>query len=245
MNQKIVDQFIAARRARTAVPAEPVPADHAECYAISAAVRAGLNETVGGWKVGHAPGDGTPMAAPMYASGFLPNGGTFSFRPGRPMIPEIEIAVRLARDLPPRPGKPYTRDDMLDAAGELLLGIELIERRIPDNAAFTLNLADDLGNIGYVVGPAVRDFRGLDLSKLHCRFWIGGEIKTDRAGGHSKGDPLVPMIDWANAQRDHLGGMKAGQIVTLGSLTPMIAMTKAAPLAAELEGFGRVTLDMV
>jgi 2-keto-4-pentenoate hydratase len=243
MNQQIAKSFIEARRARVAVPAEPAPASVDDCYSISAAVNAALGERIGGWKVGHMP-DGTPMAAPMYASGFVQSGATFTMRPGRPMIPEIEIAVRLARDLPPLPGKPYPRDDLLDAAGELLLGIELIERRIPKGAAFHLNLADDLGNIGYVIGPAVKDVRSLDLAKLRCQFWIGGELKTDRVGGHSKGDPLVPMLDWANAQRDRLGGMKAGQIITLGSLTPMIEMTAPAALAAEVEGFGRISLEM-
>ncbi len=243
MNELIAQNFIAARTARTEVPAEPAPATSADCYLVSAQVAGALRQTIGGWKVGHMP-DNTPMAAPMYASGFVKSGATFTIKPGRPMIPEIEIALRLARDLPPRPGKPYTRDELLDAAGELLLGIELIERRIPKGAAFTLNLADDLGNIGYVVGPSVTDVRSLDLAHLRCRFWIGGELRNDRVGGHPKGDPLVPLLDWANAQCDRLGGLKSRQIITLGSLTPMIEMTAPAPLAAEVAGFGRISLEM-
>ena len=243
MNDQIAHSFIDARRARGEVPAAPVPADIAECFAISAAQRRALGETVGGWKVGQTPDD-TPIAAPMYASGFLTSGGLFRMKQGRPMIPEIEIALRLARDIPPRPDKPYTRDDMLDAASELVLGIELIERRIPPNADFRLNFADDLGNIGYVVGPAIKEFRGLDLAKLRCVFRIGGEVKSDRVGGHPKGDPMIPLVRWANKQGDHHGGMKAGQIITLGSLTPMIEMTEPAPLAARLEGFGDIALDV-
>jgi len=244
MNGQIAQNFVAARRARTPVPAEPTPATIDDSYKISAEVAGALRQTIGGWKVGHMPTDGTPMAAPMYASGFLQDGASFKLQPGRPMIPEIEIALRLARPLPPRPHKPYTRDDLLDAASELLLGIEIIERRIPAGAPFLLNLADDLGNIGYVVGPSVRNFRSLDLARLHCKFWVGDEVMTDRVGGHSKGDPLIPLLDWANAQRDLIGGMKAGHLVTLGSLTPMFEMKGPAQLAAELEGFGRITLKV-
>lgn len=247
MKNTIIANFVAARRARSEVSAEPAPADHAAAYEVSAGVRTALGESVGGWKVGQAP-DATKaaMGAPMYASGFLKNGERFALKPGRPMIPEIEIAVRLARDLPPRSDKPYTRDEILDHCDELLIGVELIERRIPKGAAFTLNLADDLGNIGYVVGPCipVARARGFDLAKLNCRFWIGDELKNDRAGGHPKGDPLVSLIDWANAQRDRHGGMKAGQIITLGSLTPMIEMTAPAPLRAEVEGFGEIRVEV-
>lgn len=247
MNEQIIANFVTARRARSEVPAEPAPADHAAAYDVSAGVRAALGETVGGWKVGQAP-DATkaPMGAPMYASGFLKSGGRFALKAGRPMIPEIEIAVRLARDLPPRPGKPYTRDEILDHCDSLLLGVELIERRIPKGAAFTLNLADDLGNIGYVVGPEVpvAAARALDLANLHCRFLIGDTVQNDRKGGHPKGDPLASLLDWANAQRDRHGGMKAGHVVTLGSLTPMVEMTAPAPLRAELEGFGAISVEI-
>lgn len=245
MTSAVVQNLAHARRERREVSLEGAPSLLADAYPISAAVCEALKETIGGWKVGHAPG-GEPMAAPMYASGFLASGARFRLAPGRPMIPEIEIALRLARDLPPRPGKTYSRGEILDHASELLLGIELIERRIPpDGAPFALNLADDLGNIGYVTGPAVKDFHRLDLSGLHCRYWMGGESVTDRRGGHGKIDPMVPLIDWANSQCDRLGGMKAGHVITLGSLTPMRPVSAPMALTAELEGFGRVTADIV
>jgi len=117
------------------------------------------------------------------------------------MIPEIDIAVRLARDLPANPARPYTRADIEDAASDYLIGVELIERRIPmKGAPFAMNLADDLGNVGYVTGPVTANYRALDLPNLLCKFWINGELSVDRRGGHASGDPLKPMIDWANAQ---------------------------------------------
>ena len=205
-----------------------------------------LGEVVGGWKVGADPQSKAPMGAPMYLSGFVASGGQFRLAPGRPMIPEVEIAARLARDLPKRPGEPYTREEIVESISELLLVFELIERRIPPkDSPFAFNLADDLGNIGFVLGPVVKDFRGLDLSKLRCRFWMGDELANDRVGGHNQGDPLIPLIQWANGQCDLLGGLKAGQIVTLGSLTPMKAIATPMKLAAEVERFGRVEIDVL
>jgi 2-keto-4-pentenoate hydratase len=244
MNAARIAAFTEARRSRSELGLDQAPETLAEAYAISAGVARALGANVGGWKVGYAP-DGTPVAAPMYASGFLGDGASWGLKSGRKMIPEIEIAVRLAGDLPPRPGKPYTRADIENAAADYLIGIELIERRIPNEAPpFPMNLADDLGNTGYVTGAATKAFRSLDLPNLLCRFWMAGELITDRRGGHPKGDPLVPMIDWANAQCDHLGGMKAGQVITLGSLTPMVYMPGPGPLEAEIEGIGRVAMTV-
>ena len=70
---------------------------------------------------------------------------------------------------------------------------------------------------------------------------MNGELAVDRRGGHPSGDPLKPMIDWANAQKDYLGGLRAGQIVTLGSLTPLVIMPGPGTLEAEIEGIGRIS----
>jgi len=233
--------FIEARAMRGLIDLDFAPDDLEEAYAISAGMMAALGQQPGGWKVGYAP-DKTPVASPMYASGFLNSGDSWSMRSDRPMIPEIEIAVRLARDLPPNSRTPYTRADIEDAAGEYLIGIEIIERRIPMHGApFPMNLADDLGNAAYVVGPGTRDFRALDLANLQCRFWMNGTLTVDRRGGHPSGDPLKPLIDWANAQKDHVGGLRSGQIVTLGSLTPLVVMDGPGTLEAEIEGIGRIS----
>ena len=239
-----LNAFIEARRTRGLLGLDQAPDTLAEAFAISAGTMKALGETVGGWKVGYAP-DGTPVAAPMYASGFLKSGDAWAMKAERPMIPEIEIAVRLARDLPANPARPYTRADIEDAASDYLIGVELIERRIPmKGAPFAMHLADDLGNVGYVIGPATRDYRALDLPNLLCQFWVKGELSVDRRGGHASGDPLKPMIDWANAQQDHLGGLRAGQVVTLGSLTPLVIMPGPGALEAEIEGIGRIKVTI-
>ena len=236
--------FIEARRTRGLLGLDRAPDTLEEAFAISAGMMKALGQDVGGWKVGYAP-DGTPVASPMYASGFLTSGDAWTMKADRPMIPEIEIAVRLARDLPANPARPYTRADIEDAASDYLIGVELIERRIPmKGAPFAMNLADDLGNVGYVTGPATPDYRALDLPNLLCKFWVRGELSVDRRGGHASGDPLKPMIDWANAQQDHLGGLRAGQVVTLGSLTPLVIMPGPGALEAEIEGIGRIEVTI-
>jgi 2-keto-4-pentenoate hydratase len=238
--------LIAARRngAPFAWRPELGPASVEEAYAVSARVAAGLNEGIAGWKVGHRH-DGGAMAAPMFASGLRTSGAGWTLAPAMGLIPEVEVAVRLARAIPPRPGKAYSREEILDSVGEVLVGLELIARRYtPEPAASQAAvLADDLGNCGFVVGPATGDVRTLDRAALSARFRIGTEWRDGRA--HPKGDPLLPLIDWASQQCDLLGGLRAGQIVTLGSLTPMVTLHAPAQVEGEIARLGTVAVNIV
>ncbi|MDB5649733.1 MAG: hypothetical protein JWL62_1253 [Hyphomicrobiales bacterium] len=227
--------------------ASATPADAAAAYATQADVAARLGTTVAGWKVGFAPTpDKAPMAGPMFACDFRENGGTYRLAPGETVMVEAELALRLAQDLPPRPGAPYTESEILAATGEMLVGIELVGTRYtdPDAAPFTARLADNFNNAAYVVGQGIRDFAGLDRARLRCHLWIDGTCVNDRIGGHGDGDPLLPMLAWASHQVDALGGLKAGQVITTGSLNAPVALSGSARIEAELAGLGRVTLNL-
>lgn len=238
--------LIAARRSGIPFAWRPElgPTSVDEAYAVSAQVATGLNEGIAGWKVGHSH-DGRAMAAPLFASGLHTSGASWTLAPTMGLIPEVEVAVRLARDIPLRPGKAYTRDEILDSLSEVLVGLELIARRYtPEPAApQAAVLADDLGNCGFVVGPATGDVRTLDFSALKARFRIDGEWREGRA--HPAGDPLLPLVDWASQQCDRLGGLRAGQIVTLGSLTPMVTLHAPAHVEGEIAGLGTVAVNVV
>jgi 2-keto-4-pentenoate hydratase len=220
------------------------PASLEEAYAISAEVAAALGAAISGWKVG-VMADGRGMGAPMFASGFRASEACWIREPAMPLIPEVEVAVRLSRDIPPRPERPYSRDEVLDHVGQVLIGLELIARRFTREPAPPpiAGLADDLGNCGFVLGPAISTFRNLDFAALKARFRIGAEWREGRP--HPKGDPIIPLIAWANDQCDRLGGLRAGQIVTLGSLTPMVAMHAPAVVEGEIAGLGRVAVEVV
>lgn len=232
--------LVAARSASTTPPSPP--RDFASAMQAQREVAAALGERVAGWKVGFSP-DGLPVAGPLYASVVQPSPAT---RPlaSRGFIVEIELAFRLARDLPPRE---YTRDEILDAVGEALIGVELIRGRFgePPSAPFPAFLADNLGNAGYVTGEATRDFRRLDLKCLRCRFEVDGALVQEQAGGHPQGDPVEPMRAYASRPIDALGGLKAGQVITTGTLTKPLTLDRAARIEASLEGIGRVSLALV
>jgi 2-keto-4-pentenoate hydratase len=217
------------------------PQDYAGAMHVQRDVAAALGARVAGWKVGFAP-DGTAVAGPLYEA-VVQRSPARRALPARGFIVEIELAFRLARDLPARA---YTRDDILDAAGEALIGIELIHGRFgePPSAPYVAFLADNLGNDGYVTGESTRHFRALDLKALALRFEVDGTVVEDKRGGHPQGDPVEPLRAYASRPNDALGGLKAGQVVTTGSLSAPLRLDRAARLEASLDGVGRVALTL-
>jgi 2-keto-4-pentenoate hydratase len=85
---------------------------------------------------------------------------------------------------------------------------------------------------------------GLAREGLRMRLWIDGALVGDHPGVHPDGDPLTGVAAWASAQADRLGGLKAGQVLTTGSLNRPAPVSGAARIEAELEGLGRVGLQI-
>lgn len=136
---------------------------------------------------------------------------------------ECELAVRLGRDLPPGP---CSRDQAFAAVGELMAAIEVVENRYEDLRALgtpTL-IADQVYHAAAVVGPAGDvDWRALDLAGLNGQIRVGGEVRGEGRGGDLLGDPLR-CLSWlaASPVPAAFGGLFAGQVVLLGSVTPPI-----------------------
>ena len=221
-----------------------VPRDIVAAYATQSHVAEALRADVSGWKVGIRP-DGTPMTAPIFASVMKVSGATWLMPAAGELAVEVELALRLADDLPAR-SRPYTRDEVAGAVSEVLIGVELLHSRIAgnDDPPFFLVLADNLGNAGYVIGDALRNFRALDLARLRCRVTIDGVVAHDEVGGHPQNDPYAPLIACLRQGMMGLGGFRAGQIVTTGSLITPLRPTKRMAIHAELEGIGAVAVTI-
>jgi 2-keto-4-pentenoate hydratase len=244
LSNALAARLVDARR-KGAGRLEPalIPVDAAAAMRVQRDVARALGARIGGWKLGFGP-DGTPFAGPLYEAAIARSPATRQLAPGDHVIVEVELAFRLARDLPSRE---TSRQDILAAVDEAIVGIELIRGRLgePPAVPFLAFLADNAGNDGYVKGGSTRDFRELDLSVLRCRLSVGGRTVHDRAGGHPQGDPLEPIRAYLARANDALGGLRAGQVVTTGSLTAPIRAEDAVRFEASIEGVGVVRLDLV
>jgi 2-keto-4-pentenoate hydratase len=185
-------------------------------------------------------------AAPFYKASCLPSGSPWPLRKGG-MIFEVEIAFELERDLPARPGKPYSREEVIGAIGDCLIGFEMVGSRIdnPDAVSFPTILGDNHGCAGYVTGARVADWRKLDFRALRCVAKIDGETVFDKVDSHPQKDPLFSLVDYAGVQGDRLGGLRAGQIITTGSMSGVTRIDRPAEITGEISGIGGVAVRIV
>lgn len=239
--ETVRDALVRARRDRSLIETAslPVPETLADGLVAQAAIGQALGLPETGWKVGIAE-DGTPIAGLMPGPYPAP-GDVYEGVAGAELRVEIELALRLSRDVPFRPDQPYSREELLACCDKAYLGIEIVESRLANwfgKVAFPLWLADAMGHGGYILGPEVTIATLDDLAGLSCFISLNGVTIYDQPAVNGNGDPMVPFLAWANRKHDNLGSLRAGQIVTTGSLCGGVlapgkgeVVTKLAPLA--------------
>jgi 2-keto-4-pentenoate hydratase len=245
-NEILRDALIAARRDKAILPlaSQPVPASVAEGFAVQAAIAEGLGMEEAGWKVAIVGGE--PVAGLMPGP-YLAPGDVYEGAIGAELRVEIELGLRLARDVPMRPGLPWSRDELLACCDKAFLGIEIVESRLADwvdIVALPLWLADAMGHGGYLVGPEL-DIAALDdLTGLSCFISLNGVTLYDKPAIHGNGDPMTPVLAWANRKTELLGGLRAGQIVTTGSLCGGVLSPGKGEIVTRLDPLGTVSLTL-
>ena len=229
-----------ARRRRGQVaplPPEIAPRTEVEGAAVQRALahRTG-NASPAGFKIGATArrmqeylGLSGPAAGFMAIGDIHRSGATVRFadlvRPGV----ECELAVRLAHDLPPGP---CTAETAAAAVGDLFAGIEIVENRYGEllELGVPTLIADQVYHAACVLGePGTQDWRTLDLGALRGRLVVDGHQRDEGAGADLLGHPMNCLAWLAGSSvAAAFGGLRAGQVVMLGSVTPPVWLTAPA-----------------
>ena len=242
-------------RAITAWPAARIPSDLAEAYQLQAAVAGDLGATVG-WKVAAVtPAQRESLGVPMPIAGPLLAPWMHDARAEAPSLRtagfiapklECEFAFELAHDLPPRPARPYSREEVSAAIATLRIAVEIVDSRLPRGLGALAELADAFNNGAFVAGPAIVDWHALDLAQVEIvltRSHDGG-ARYEVARGSGKaildGDPFGTVVLLANAPADARRGLVAGTIVTTGSCTGAPLLPGPGDYRAEFATLGSV-----
>ena len=234
-----------ARQGRRLV--EPLPSAIAPgTVAQGAAVQRALAHRLGaarpgGFKIGATArrmqeylGLSGPAAGFMATGGIHASGAVLRFadfqRPGV----ECELAVRLARDLPPGP---CTMEQAAEAVGELVAGIEVVENRYTDLALVgtPTMIGDQVYHAAAILGvPSTADWHALDVAGLRGRMTVDGHLRDEGVGADLMGHPFN-CLAWlaGSAVAEAFGGLRAGQVVMLGSVTPPVWLTAPATVTVE------------
>jgi len=239
------------RQATAPLPARVAPESEADAYAIQAASIPAILSYAGGgrpagWKIGctnpsaqallgvSGPFYGRLLSPYVWESGAEIPADAFFMR-----ILEPEIAFRLGRDLPAR-ATPYTAAEMRAAAAAAMPAIEIVDSRWADwSKAGALHLiADNGSNGGWVRGRETTDLAGLDFAALQTSIGLNGEVKHRGAGANVLGDPLNALAWLANALAAAGRPLQAGEYVSTGTTTAVIAVEKGDRARAEFGALG-------
>ena len=258
--RRAAEVLLAARRDLKPIPALPEdcrPRTPADGYAIQAALRGLRGGELVGFKIG-ATGQTAqtllatkePFHGCLFADGVhdspatLPAGDT-NFR-----LIEPEFAFRLGADLPAR-AAPYQRAELIAAVASLHPAFEIVTSAYGEDwtgAGLAQLIADNGVHAHLVLGPGTEDWRGLDLAVHEVVFESGGaEIGRGR-GANTLGHPLNALA-WladrgvlAEPSTQTSRGLKAGDLVSTGLVTPYTYAGAGDALRADYGPLGAVEL---
>lgn len=249
--KKAAQLLIAARRdgrKMEALPSEAEPKTLADAYAIQDEILKNVGLKLGGWKVALTndeamarAGAREPAAGPLFAPYIIATPQTIERSSETVGGFECEFAFRIGKDIPAE-GAPYTAQVIAAAVESLHPAIEVTGLRIANRPKLGVQgtVADHAGNFSFVYGPAVANWRSLDLAQCGVRHLVDGKEVAASSGANVLKNPLNSLAWLANhlAKRGH--EIKAGQWITSGAATGPIPAPIGSTVVADFGKLGKV-----
>lgn len=239
LTQQLIEAQRAGRHDLDASPYSSIDRDAA--YRMQVATMAALSDAPALLKTIITP-DGLGACAPIYRSRF---GNSGAFQLSSPTITglEVEVGLVLASDLT---SEAANRDeiDIIEAVSHYFVGIEVCGTRYADRTLSGVNggLADNASAYGYVIDPIHRD-AGADIENYDVHLEFAGQQIWSAPAKHSFGTVLNSFIAYAKNQHPAFP-LKAGTIVTTGSLCGLVPITGTGHVSGRL-GNHTVAFDIV
>jgi 2-keto-4-pentenoate hydratase len=251
MTSQAATAILAARQARRILLplGTAAPADIAAGYAAQREVAAALGAVPpAGFKIGATTkqmqaylGLAGPAAGFVQGENLQAEAGRFRFADLIAPGVECEVGLRLGADLP---AGPCTRAAAAAAVADVFAAIEIVEKRYTDLAELgtpTL-IADQVFHRAGVLGAPAAGWREADLGAIRGRITVDGALRGEGVGADLLGHPLEALAWLAGSPAAAaFGGLKAGQVVFLGSVTPPIWLNGPCEVTVAFDVLGRVT----
>nr|WP_283102331.1 fumarylacetoacetate hydrolase family protein [Haloplanus sp. XH21] len=152
---------------------------------------------------------------------------------------EAELAMRLADPLDP----PVTPTDVLAATAAVVPVIEVVDSRIRDwefDAGSAV--ADNALASRLVQGGRIGDPAAMDLALEGVTMWRNGDQVATGVGADVLDSPARVVAWLADALDEHGERLTAGDLVSTGSLTPLVSLDPGDVVEARFASLGSVTV---
>jgi 2-keto-4-pentenoate hydratase len=251
----IVEALLPAWREKRRIPplsGALVPANLEEAFDVQEELARRLGRETAGWKLGMSSPAAMqtfkidrPMTGRLFRDAMTSSPAKLARADFHVPLWEAEFAFRMARDVTPRFAL-YGREEVLDAVETCVLGIEVADSRYDAKPPLDARIMTaDNGTTGaYVVGPAVKNWRGLDYVGHEVRLLVDG-----RDVGQLRGEMRPNCIDvlvWTANELSRRGvGLKAGDVISTGAAAAPYRMEQAAgKVVADFGPLGRVEAEI-
>jgi 2-keto-4-pentenoate hydratase len=239
--------LLGARQSRQWLPSLPEgcrPRTMEDAYAIQELVIRQLGP-IAGWKVGAGNPEAQPACAAMSASTIFDDGACLSMDAFNLVGIEGEIGYRLAQDLPVR-DEPYSRDEVEAAIGSIHPIVEVSDTRYATWGSQERlgHVADQLNHGALVVGAGVEDWQKINPADQKVKLTINGKVVSDIIAKNPAGDPMRLVLWLANEGARIFGGLRAGAVITTGTLTGISFQTAPAEIHAGMPGLGNISFKI-
>jgi len=234
------------------LPESMVPTTTDDGYAIAAAWADHADWEVVGWKIGctsRAAQEMLSVAQPIGGRVFAPflhhSPAVVAASDFTAPLVEGEFAFALDADLPAR-DRPYERAEVEAAIASVHPAIEIVDTRFSNfiRAGAPNLIADCSANGALILGPAMRDWRGIDLGAAAVTMSIDGMTVGAGTGADVHGHPL-DALTWLVELLSQSGvGLRAGQVVTTGTCTGAVPLPAGSTAVADHGPLGTVEVTL-
>lgn len=160
---------------------------------------------------------------------------------------ECEIAVRLNADLPASQA-PFSRSQVAEAIGALMVAFELIDDRHVDYSQIASHvlsvIADNVANAGIVLGPPASGWLAVDLGAARGTMFINDTVAGEGHGRDVMGHPLDALAWLANMLAQRGKTLAQGTVVMTGSIIATKFVSPGDTVRFGVEGLGEVHLSI-
>ncbi|MBB4952000.1 2-keto-4-pentenoate hydratase [Agrobacterium vitis] len=215
-----------------------------QAFSIQNAVMAQLNQQAKIFKIA-LRGDGTAVGAPIFDSRCIQDGEAIAMSDAGYTGVEFELAVVLKTDITASMAAKGI-EGILPAIERYIFGFEICATRFSNPQAGDPNahLADNMSNSAFVAGD--EDWAaGAEIDGASLVVTANGETLFSAEAKHPFGGTLKPILAYALADNDPIGLLKAGNIVTTGSLCGLLKAKLPAQIEASVDGGYKMSAELM
>lgn len=252
-NRELAEQLAQARGQQQQTDLAPFESITSidDAYAVQALATNAYQSPRIGYKVG-ATNEGAqklfdcdaPFYGPMFEAECYEPGHRLAMVPGL-LGGEAEFAFKTGKDFPT--DKDLTVDDLPALVSSAHIAVEIVGRRTRGDGLPPLHaaIADYGANVAFIKGPAIENWKELDLASVAVTAKTNGEETNAGTGGAVLGHPLNSLLWVHNALRANGSGLKANEWVSTGTCLGVIAAKPGTRVEIDFSGCGKIGYELV